>query len=136
MEVAVNWASEFNVDVTLLDQQHKKLFSLIEQLRLTLVGSAQDRGIDEIVSALGQYAEAHFLSEERLMLQSAYPEYEGHKSAHESMVGRIEQFQRELRDGNPSVVEELHAYLVSWWTSHILGTDKNYCSHFARNGIH
>ncbi|MCX6135362.1 MAG: bacteriohemerythrin [Ignavibacteriales bacterium] len=131
----MTWKNEYNVDVSLLDQQHKKLFGLIEELRLNLVERTQYRNLDDVVAALGQYAEAHFLSEERLMHQSGYPDYANHKLAHESMIGRIQQYQREVNHGNSSVAEELHAYLISWWSNHILGIDRRYCSHFASKGI-
>jgi hemerythrin len=131
----VTWTNEFSVEVNLLDQQHKKLFQLIEQLRLSMIGGPHGRNVEEVVVALGQYTEAHFFSEERLMRQSGYPDLEKHKLVHASMAGRIERYHMEISQGNPRLADELHAYLVSWWTNHILGTDKRYCGHFVHNGI-
>ena len=131
----MTWTNEFNVEVRLLDMQHKKLFGLMERLRVGALGNSKSNTINEIVLALTQYTEAHFLSEERLMLQSGYLDYERHKLVHDSMVSKVQRYQTMLVNGDSRITEELHTYLVSWWTNHILGTDKKYCSHFATNGI-
>jgi len=129
----MSWNDEYNVGVAMIDQQHKKLFALIDKLDECLGGQVQKSDIATVVSSLVRYMQAHLLTEERLMLRHGYQDYEQHKQEHDAFTRSVLQF--DLRSSEPSMAKDLHDFLIAWWKNHILVTDKRYSPFFARKGI-
>ena len=120
------WRKEFetgNIDV---DSQHKEIFRLIQKV-LDADGFANRREkIETAMAFLSDYAVRHFASEERLMLESAYPKYVQHKSEHDGFVKDVVAFvERFKQEGDTiSISETINSFVLTWLKDHIMGSDR------------
>ena len=132
----MSWKKEYEVNIGLVDQQHRRLFELLEMVRDSLLGRTSTRAVYDSMDMLTRYTETHFLTEERLMRLHGYPDLDGHRKEHQAFAERVSKYQAEFLAGETKGADELYQVLLSWWNGHILGTDKKYCRHFADKGIH
>ena len=129
------WKEEFSVSVRLLDQQHKRLIELLNEL---YEGLKQQRGREVLGAVLFEmikYAEIHFATEERLMQQHGFPGMEPHKLEHLILTNKVREFYNQYRQGNASTPLDVLQFLRNWLEHHILGTDKEYSAFFASKGV-
>jgi hemerythrin len=132
----MEWNEEYNVGVTIIDRQHRKLVGLLNDL---YEGIRQRKGsgvVQQVLRALVSYTEGHFLTEERLMKKHDYPEYARHKVEHDALVIKVEDFQKKSLAGKKAVSVEVLLFLRDWLNNHILGTDKKFAAFFLSKGIH
>ncbi|MBX3689140.1 diguanylate cyclase [Dokdonella sp.] len=120
------WNDAFVTAIPLVDEQHRVLVDLINQLG-ELCTSAKDIGQRDFVAArdaLVAYAEAHFRDEEAHMAKCGLdPRFQRtHCAAHWAFVKRVQH----LGGGAEQSPRSMHAvldYLVCWLTDHILVVD-------------
>jgi hemerythrin len=130
------WDQSYSVRVEQLDDQHKGLFTTINELNEAMrTGHGKDV-IGEVVDRLAVYTRTHFLREELLMQQCGYPRLAEHKAQHQALMASVEKYKRDLFEGrNPNTVEVLN-FLRTWLTEHIRNSDKAYSDHLNAHGIH
>lgn len=120
------WKSEYSVQVELLDQHHKKLFSLLNQLYENTMHSKKVGSVSAIINELQEYAEYHFLAEEQYMQSKAFPGTAGHISMHRDFSRRIENLNFQCRADDLEVTRELIVVLGKWLLQHVLEEDRKY----------
>lgn len=134
MKPLVEWSDELSVGIEEIDEQHKVLVDLINQMHQAI---HQRRSSDVIVSILEQlsdYTRIHFAVEESLMRILNYPEYEAHKAQHEKLIAHMSELQQKVVAGRAAIGFELMHFLKVWLTKHILENDQAYTDHFIMAG--
>lgn len=124
--MSITWKDIYETGVPVVDDQHKKLIELINELY-----EAQKKGqgqlvIRDILDKLIDYTQIHFTSEEQLFENTAYPQIEDHKKEHAYFAGRINEFKSDQKSGNIILSLKTIDFLKDWTINHILGTDKEY----------
>jgi hemerythrin-like metal-binding protein len=131
----VEWKPEYSVGIDSIDQQHRKLLNLINNLQTAVnykTGADFEReALDELVD----YTRSHFSYEEGLMEQNAYPDFEAHKKQHQQMIARVEEILAEYQQDKDSAMKNAAAFLRGWLIKHINGTDKQYSSFLIEKGV-
>ena len=120
------WSENLSVNVSAMDDQHKRFFVLINELHQ---GMKQGKGSDVlggILNELARYTEYHFSAEEALLEQASYPELPQQKEAHRRFVDKVQDFQRRFNAGDRSVPVEAMNTVRDWLVSHIQKMDKKY----------
>ncbi|GAA0851575.1 bacteriohemerythrin [Marinobacter szutsaonensis] len=128
------WSKELEVGIGEIDEQHKWLVDLTNQLHDALEGGAEQEKTSEILESLMDYTMNHFIVEEDLFLRLGYPETDAHKAEHNKFTGQIMSLIERHENGD-SAGEETLELLKDWLTHHILKVDKAYVEHFRANGI-
>lgn len=119
----VTWRSEYNLGVEEIDNQHRSLVDLVNQVWESIVFQAEWSKVLELVLRLEQYTVAHFAAEEAYMQAIAYPDLEAHKKIHQQFIARIDaEKQAALKNGRLTL--GLVEFLRQWLLDHILGHDK------------
>jgi hemerythrin len=131
----MNWKEEYSVKVASIDQQHKKLVELINQLHDAMRAQKGRETIGKVLSELVSYTQSHFKSEETLMQTHKYPALEAHKLEHHMLVKKVSDFQKEVDSGKVTVTIDVMNFLRDWLQNHILGTDKKYSGFFVEKGV-
>jgi len=129
------WGDNFCVNVRQLDEQHKMLVGMLNDLHDAM---KQGKGKDvtgNVLSGLVQYVATHFATEEKLMKEQAYPEYLNHKMEHDALTKQVLDLQKQFEEGKPVLTVELMKFLKDWLSNHILGTDKKYGPYLNSKGI-
>ena len=122
----IEWNPKFSVGSAVLDQQHKALIALINQLHAAMLKGGLKQDMERIFSELIYYTESHFKSEEGLMRQAGYPSLAAHHRQHVEFVQKARDLHVQLQAGKFTVSMELLRFLKNWLSEHILGTDQQY----------
>ena len=131
----VEWKDDYSVGIDSIDQQHKKLLNLINQLQTAVDYSTGDEFEREALDELVDYTKTHFTYEEGLMRDNDYPDYEPHKAQHEKMFKKVGEVLAEYEQDQDTAMANAAEYLKDWLINHINGTDKEYSSYLIGKGV-
>ena len=129
------WKPEYSVGIREIDQQHKKLVSLLNDLHAAMKAGQAADALDKILQDLITYTRIHFQAEERLMEAHSFPGAGQHKQEHARLTQQVVDFYNRSRGGNLSVTVQLLSFLKEWLVNHILHTDKNYGPFLNSRGV-
>ena len=131
----VAWKDDLSVGIESIDDDHKKLLTLINNLQTAVyypTGEAFER---QALQELVDYTKYHFEREEQLMLANGYPDFEAHKRQHEEMIVKVGGFLEAYENDRDGTVDELTTFLKTWLIQHIAGTDQQYSAHLRERGV-
>ena len=131
----VAWKDDYSVGIEMIDDDHKKLLTLINNLQTAVyypTGEAFER---QALKELVNYTEYHFEREEKMMLDNEYPDFEPHKRQHEEMIDKVHRFCEAYEKDREATIEEMTGFLRTWLLEHINGTDQKYCAHMHARGV-
>ena len=129
----IKWQEEFLTGITKVDEQHRKLLDILNDVHFLLHTQLDKEKIKEIIFSLNNYIIEHFTTEEELMKEKRklIPKdlYQKHISEHRFFVDKIQEFtsmlEIEINEGNTSeYLLDLFSFLGDWFTHHILEIDK------------
>jgi hemerythrin-like metal-binding protein len=129
------WNSTYSVKVKQCDDEHKKLFLLIEELNDAMRSGQGKLIIDGIVDDLARYAQIHFATEEALMTKAKFPGLAAHQAEHRKFVESVTKFRQDLDNGATGQSISVSTFMTNWLVNHIMGTDKGYSAHLNAHGI-
>lgn len=122
----IEWTEDFSVGVQEIDEQHKRLVSMLNQLNEAMKLGQGKQVVDRILFNLGDYVQRHFATEEAYMEAGSYPELERHKDIHRRLTAKVKDYMERYEKGEPGLTLELLDFLTGWLKNHILQTDKAY----------
>lgn len=122
----IKWKDSFSVGIDVIDQDHKKLLGMINQLQTAAHYQTDEALIESTLNDLIEYTKYHFSREEKMMEKNNYPDFENHKKQHEAMVEQVTGFINEYRVDKTRTIENVIMYLKTWLINHINGSDKEY----------
>ena len=131
----LEWKDEYSVGIDSIDQQHKRLVNLINQLHTAVHYSTGEEFEREALDELVDYTKTHFIYEEGLMEQNGYPDFEPHKEQHKAMIQKVEDVLAEYEKDQDTAMKNALDYLSDWLINHINGTDKEYSSFLIGKGV-
>lgn len=118
------WEDQYSVGIKGIDDQHKKLFDIINDLHWAKANSGGRKFIADILNRLMVYTMAHFSVEGEIMLRHGYSNYAKHIAAHEGFIDKVEEFIKQYNAGNADISEEILSFLVKWLRVHTMGEDR------------
>ncbi|MEN8190565.1 MAG: bacteriohemerythrin [Thermodesulfobacteriota bacterium] len=131
----IRWSSSLKVNISVIDEQHKKLVGMINDLHRAMKAGSSVSEAGAILDRLVDYTADHFALEEQLFEKHGYPEYEAHKQHHEKLVDQVVKFQKEFKSGQAALSVELMDFLKDWLVNHIKGVDKKYVPFLREKGV-
>ena len=99
----INWEKELSVNITELDEQHKKLIDIINDLHNAMLKGKSRDILDKVLDNLIDYTKNHFRSEEILFEKYNYPDYLKHKKEHDDLVKQVLEIQEKYKSGKKNV---------------------------------
>ncbi|MFC1746358.1 bacteriohemerythrin [Candidatus Riflebacteria bacterium] len=129
------WDETQSVCVKIFDDQHKRLFTIMNNLYEAMLAGKGREVEEKTLRELYDYSNYHFNDEENKMVQLAYPEYEGHKALHELFITKVKELQQDFEKNQLKVTMETLKFLKTWWFKHIQTADKKYSTHFNQKGL-
>jgi hemerythrin-like metal-binding protein len=122
-EHKITWDDSLSVDVTEIDEDHRRLVDLFNLLVDAVADDEPSAYIDALLKELISCTDWHFKHEERLMLHYNYSELEGHRAEHQDLIDSALQLRRKFDDQDKRLGVDDIEYLSGWLTEHILGYD-------------
>jgi hemerythrin-like metal-binding protein len=129
------WDSSYSVKVQRCDQDHKKLFSLTNDLYEAMRIGKGSQVVGHIVEELKEYTKSHFAAEEALMEKAGYPALITHREEHRKLIESVDKLQKDMKDGTVGQSVGVATFLNDWLVNHIKKTDQLYSAHLNANGI-
>jgi hemerythrin len=136
----VIWDDKYATGIQLIDNQHKELFSLTNELFHACLGEEKTLKsiFKETMGRMVEYVRFHFGAEQELLQRTKYPDYQEHKKQHDTMVLKILEAVKEYNDGKKFVPNQFVRTLRDWILSHIAHYDKLYTAYIVtqkKNGL-
>jgi hemerythrin len=129
-----DWKDEYSIGFPSIDSQHKKLFSLINEILEGMRAARELKDIQGILDELAQYAIYHFSQEEILFQEYGYRKSKEHGVAHEFFMKKLEILKAYTVNNDKEASEQSAAFLVRWLGSHILQDDMDYRDAIGNSG--
>jgi len=127
MMALITWKDSYSVGVELIDNDHKLLVSLINQLADATEGGQGRDVVGSVLNVLIEYTVGHFSREEMLMEKGGYPDLVAHRKHHHALTEKVVAMAAQYRDGQAdSLDRDILDFLKTWLTGHILGVDMEY----------
>jgi hemerythrin-like metal-binding protein len=124
------WSENFSVGVQLFDEQHKRLIMMLNKMIKHPTVPTRSETVSEILTDMTLYSLEHFKAEEDLMIKHGYPQFEQHKSQHQSFRIKVTELCMATTHDIEAVPQVLLEYLGQWWVQHILHEDMDYKQFF------
>jgi len=131
----VTWDQSYSVSVSRLDEQHQKLFSLINSLHEAMRQGKGQEVVQDTVRELAAYTATHFRAEEELLRKANYPGLIAHEAEHQEYVAKVNQFAEDLKAGRNASSISVLGFLKDWLAEHILRTDRSYSAYLNAQGV-
>jgi len=125
---SIEWRNHYSVGNDQLDEHHKVILSIVNELFAMLEDDADPSAIENVLGRLADYAKWHFRREEELMEQCQFPGLAGHKKAHARFVEDLDAFRFQNLTPKGLSAGDLLRYLKLWWLDHICKVDRQYMS--------
>jgi len=131
----MTWTDDLSVGIRLIDEQHKVLLGLINELHAGMRARKSDSVLVGVVERLKEYTVKHFGQEEEYFDRYGYPETPVHKEIHAKLVQQVLDFESALKSGQAKVTMDIMRFLKDWLVNHIMGTDKKYSAFLKGKGL-
>ncbi len=127
----MQWTEDLSVGVDEIDNQHKVLFSRINNLVTAIKQHRCKDEIDNTIRFLEEYAATHFAYEEKYMQDSHYPEYPRHKAHHARYLEHLSELKKEaaaprVKGGSYDLSVTANQMVVDWIIDHIMKVDRKF----------
>ncbi|MCB9497167.1 MAG: hemerythrin family protein [Fibrobacteria bacterium] len=131
----IRWKDEYLTSIGSIDEQHQRLFELInaiyDMMRL-------GRGAESIAAALSdltEYTRFHFGSEETLMSETGFSSREAHAAEHVRLLDEIRELRHRILDGSTVMTMNEMYFLKDWLLNHFTGADQGLAKHLKKSAI-
>ncbi|MCG8409899.1 MAG: bacteriohemerythrin [Bacteroidales bacterium] len=125
----IKWTDAYSVGIKEIDNQHKGLVTIINDLFGYMSKGKAKNNLGEIFDHLTDYTKLHFSTEEKILAKYAYPDFFNHKKEHVEFVNKLVTFKKNFDESRKEVSIEILSFLRDWLLNHIQLSDKKYSKH-------
>ena len=129
------WKEEYKVDISVIDEQHKKFLNIINELKLIINTGSCTKKIPAIFYQIAYLIDNYFLKEEIYFKDCQYPNFEQHQTQHNLFIKQITQFQKDFENKKDNLCLDIYNYLEHWFNEHILEYDKEAAEFLKQKGV-
>ncbi len=122
----VIWTNELSINNTDIDNEHKKLLEIYNDLIDLIVLNKNREEFAKILSKMTDYSLVHFRREEEYMQKFSYPKLAEHKQYHRDYSYKVAMYNINLLGTNTPKPREIIKFLKKWWINHIMKSDTDY----------
>lgn len=133
--VLLEWRQEFSVSVSEMDEQHKLLINVINELGESINNGSDRNALKPILDQLLDYTAYHFVTEEKLLERYEYPGLIKQKQEHETLTWQVLDLRSRYDAGEGVKPMEVLGFLTGWLKKHLLESDKQYGPYLNSKGV-
>jgi hemerythrin-like metal-binding protein len=131
----LEWEEVYSVGVEEIDNQHKKLFEIINTLIDTATKIPDKAEISRIIETLIVYKKIHFDTEEKYFKEFKYEGSEEHIAEHKRFNLKLTEIMESNQSDGIALSYALVDFLEDWLVGHLMGLDQKYKSCFHEHGL-
>jgi len=130
----IAWTNKFACGVKIIDDQHKGLVDLINDMYNHATGNNKQEHdyFNKVIQELVNYVKTHFAAEERIMIATKFSGYIEHKKEHEKFIHTVVESIHDYESGKRYTLSTFSRFLKDWVLSHIAMVDKQYFEYFTK----
>jgi len=114
------------------EAEHRVQVELLQALCDAVEKNSPPSVISDIFQQLVDYSKAHFLSEELLMRQMSYDDYEDHVSDHMRMLDALDEIAAAQASGKSVLVSDKAESILKFIKQHIASRDQRFADFLLR----
>ncbi len=122
----LKWNPEYELGLETIDQQHKQLFVIINELIIATEYTRPNTELLSIVERLESYATSHFRAEEEIFTQFNFTGRSEHEAEHAQFIDTVKYIRKQCKIIDAPMAPKMREFLLSWLSHHILTKDKEY----------
>jgi hemerythrin len=132
----VQWDDSFSIGIKAIDDQHKTLLQMANDLVTSVLCHDKSQGIylQIIIRKLIVFVQHHLYTEEMLMKTIGYPSLSEHREKHEEFLNKILNLNK-IKTGAYDEPDKLANLLHDWALSHITTMDSQFGKFFVQRQI-
>ena len=88
-QLYIVWQEEHYQGIPIIDEQHRGFVSIINSLYYYVAKGAGSVDLKPALSAIKQYSAVHFATQEALMKEAGYPDYNQHREFHQNLTKEL-----------------------------------------------
>jgi len=121
----ITWTPRFQTGIPALDQQHRELFRRANEFCQQDAVLVSHGEVVTMLDFLLQYAQEHFLEEERWMALYACPAAAQNRVEHEEFVETFSEMRDILiqKEADEVVLQIIQQKMIDWLSSHVAEVD-------------
>lgn len=127
----IEWSKSIELNVPILDEQHKTMVDLTNQLHDLLDTNSKTK-IKETLKNIVDETKNHFETEDKLMVETKLPLFFSHKQEHERFYNKLNKLYDEIKSGKKLTLDDLKTIKI-WFLNHMDFKDKNLAKHIIAN---
>ena len=126
-EDSVTWDDAYSVGFEPIDNQHKELVKMTNELFTSSKGgaAAADKAFLQTIKKAADYARDHFSDEDKYMVQAGFPNLTEHRKQHDNFLETVIKAVQEFEAGKTAPID-MARFLKNWLLNHIAVSDKQY----------
>ena len=121
--IDIQWDHNFEVGHTRIDHEHQVFVDLIRAVSLEAKNEQSLVRMGRLLKEVQKYAEFHFVSEENIMLDASFPEFENHRKEHSTLLAQLDQKIFAVRAGQITL-DAVADFMFQWFALHTTREDK------------
>ncbi len=128
----VKWDKKFELGIPTIDEQHRYLVGLCNQLHEEVMCRRSSEGrtwrvaLSDALRETVNYTKTHFLLEEKLMAAAGFEDMPAHKKRHQEFIEKISSMLSSFDQTNLQGALDFSKFLYEWILEHIAYEDKLY----------
>jgi len=132
-EKLVTWSHTYSVGIQMIDEQHKGLLNLVNDMYNHVLGNpeAEKAYFQKVIHQAVEYVKTHFATEEKIMRATRFDGYREHKKEHDSFILTVIEHIRGFEAGRNTLISFTN-FLKDWILTHIAIMDKQYFDYFKK----
>ncbi|MDR0323563.1 MAG: bacteriohemerythrin [Treponema sp.] len=130
----IMWSDSFLCGIKQIDDQHKRLVDLTNELFSHVSGSEEEEYVffNKVIQELVKYIKAHFATEEKMMIDANFSGYAEHKGEHEKFMLTVVDNIKDYLGGQRLTHLSFSQFLKDWILTHIVVMDKQCFESFSK----
>lgn len=122
----LHWSTELELGLEPIDNQHKQLITIINELNLAVEYNQPNSSMIPIIDKLIEYAHSHFHVEEEIFTTYGYPDRSAHEAEHATFLDSLKYIRWQCGIIEDSISAKTRVFLLSWLCNHIRNRDLEY----------
>lgn len=128
----IAWEEKYNLGIPVIDEQHRQLITLCNELHGKLVQHRANEGegwrvaMSTTLKKAVEYTKFHFEAEEKILSVAGYKNLMHHKQCHIEFVNTLLKVLSGFHAASLRTAFEFSSYLKEWILTHIAYEDKQY----------
>lgn len=120
------WRDEYLIHEPMIDRQHRELFSRVNAFVDACTKHKEADEIAELFMFLESYTIVHFMTEEQIQRETAYPDYDEHLKMHHGFIDTLRFLRERFEAGGPTpgLLREMQTFVTKWLVQHVTIEDK------------